>query len=79
MPSYTVGALTPPAVPGSTTAQTNNLGYACLVTVQGGTVSAIAVDGVTVGLIAGVVVVPNGSTITLTYAVAPTWKWFGLG
>ena len=72
------GALTAPAVAASTVAVTNSFGVACLVTVIGGTVSVIAVDGTTIGTTDGVVLVPAGSTIALTYAVAPTWTWYGL-
>lgn len=64
-----------PAVPASTTAQYNNNPYAVAVTVTGGTVTVIAVNGVTTGLISGVIYVPAFGTITLTYSVAPTWTW----
>lgn len=70
-------AQTPPAVPASTSALTNPFLFGCLVTVRGGTVTVIAVDGTTVGTINGTFILPNGSTITLTYAVAPTWTWYG--
>jgi hypothetical protein len=44
-----------------------------LVTVTGGTVSQIAVNGVVTGLISGTFTLPStGSTITVTYTVAPT-------
>ena len=68
-------AVAAPAVPASTVAQPNTFGRSCLVTVFGGTVTVIAVGGVTVGLIAGTFLVPAGSSITITYAVAPTWTW----
>lgn len=74
-----LAAQTPPAVPVSTTPLANPFAFACVVTVRGGTVSQIAVDGNGIGLVDGTVLVPNGSTITLTYAVAPAWDWFGLG
>lgn len=69
------GSLGPPSVPASTVPYTNL--YACdaSVYVTGGTVTAIAVGGVTTGLTSGHVRVPAGSTITLTYTVAPTWVW----
>lgn len=70
-------AVTQPAVPASTTAQTNTTGVDCMVYVTGGTVTAIAVGGTATGLIAGAFLVPAGSTITLTYSAAPTWQWFG--
>lgn len=66
-----------PAIPASTTAQTNQSGVDCMVYVSGGTVSAIAVNGTTTGLTSGAFRVPSGATITLTYSSAPTWQWFG--
>ena len=66
-----------PAVPATTVAYTNTSGVDCMVYVTGGTVTAIAVGGTATGLTAGGFHVPAGSTITLTYSVAPTWQWFG--
>jgi hypothetical protein len=66
---------TPPAVPASTTALTNPFWRDATVVVSGGTVSQIAVDGVNQGINSGPVQVPTGSSITLTYSVAPTWAW----
>lgn len=71
------GAATAPGVPGSTTPLTNPFFRDAVVVVTGGTVSAVAVDGVAQGFTATgfTVVVPSGKTITLTYTVAPSWKW----
>lgn len=68
-----------PAVPASTVTATNTTGVDCTVYAIGGTVSAISVDGAATGLGASpsMVRVPAGSTIALTYTVAPTWQWFG--
>jgi hypothetical protein len=80
-PTGAVGTIgfTPPAVPASTVAFNNGTGTPmwrnATVTVIGGTVTVIAVDGVATGLTSGTVIVPSGKTITLTYSVAPTWKW----
>ena len=38
-------------------------------------VTGIAVAGQSLGVTSGTVFVPTGRTITLTYSVAPTWKW----
>jgi hypothetical protein len=65
----------PPAVPASGTAQQNTAWRDAIVYVSGGTVSAIAVDGTTLGVTSGPVRVPSGHSITLTYSAAPTWKW----
>lgn len=72
-------AVAAPAVPASGTPQTNTTGADVAVTVTGGTVTAIAVNGVAVlsgvSLGGSVVAVPAGGTITLTYSSAPTWTW----
>lgn len=69
------GAVTPPAVPASTTAIQNKFGRAAAVTVAAGTVTAITVDGTATGALTGTVVVPAGKNIAVTYSVAPTWVW----
>lgn len=68
-----------PSVPTSGTAVTNTQPYAVNVSVTGGTVTAIAVNGTATGLDAGNFVVPSGGTITLTYSAAPTWVWTNAG
>lgn len=78
-PGYNpVGNFTAPSVPASTTAYTNQYGYPCMVSVYGGTVTAIAIDAVATGLTSGAFMVAPSETITLTYSVAPTWVWYGL-
>ena len=72
------GVIAPPAVPASLIPLTNDTGSACLVTLRGGTISGIAVAGVTLSFLASLVLVPAGATITLTYAVAPTWTWYAV-
>lgn len=70
-----------PALGASPSTLTNTSGQPVAVTVSGGTVSAIAVGGVTqttgggVNLTSGTFVVPAGGTITITYTVAPTVAW----
>jgi len=68
------GAISAPAVPASTVAATPIFRDAA-VTISGGTVTAITVDGTAAGVTSGTVVVPCGKTIALTYSVAPTWRW----
>ncbi len=63
------------AVPTSAAATLNPYFRDAYVTIIGGTVSAIAVDGQTLGITSGSVVVPTNKTITLTYTVAPSWTW----
>jgi len=67
-----------PAIPASTVAQENTSNDLMWVEVVGGTVTVVAIDGVTTGRVVGAFFLRPGSTITLTYSVAPTWKWFAL-
>lgn len=67
--------VTAPAVPASTVAQYNNTGVPVIVTVTGGTVTQITVNGTATGLTSGAINVPAGGTIAVTYSVAPTWTW----
>lgn len=72
-----------PAVPASGVAQANNSGVPMWIRIFGGTVTDVAVDGVT---IAGMVTaglangdwirLRAGSTVAITYSAAPTWQWF---
>lgn len=72
------GPQTAPAIPTSGTAQINPFPFDCTVYIAGGTVTAIAVDGGTTGLTSGSFFVAAGSSITLTYSVAPTtFEWIG--
>lgn len=74
------GAVTsPPAVPATGVAATNNSGGPVAVTLSGGTVTVVSVSGTQVlsgtNVTGSVISVPAGGTITLTYSVAPTWTW----
>jgi hypothetical protein len=68
-----------PAVPSSGTATTNlvtnSTGTVVQVTVTGGTLTFVFVNGVQAGTTAGTYLVPAGGTISITYSVAPTWAW----
>lgn len=72
--SRKTGTITPPSVPLSTVAATKIYRDAA-VTVSGGTVTAITVDGVVTGQTSGTVLVPSGKSISLTYTGSPTWVW----
>jgi hypothetical protein len=66
-----------PAVPATTVPATNNSGHDMIVEITGGTVTAVKVDGVTVGSrTSGAFHVRNGSTIAWVGTGAPTWQWF---
>jgi hypothetical protein len=71
--------VTTPGVPTSNTPVTNATGQPVNVTITGGTMTAVVVNGTTVGVGAGTYQVPSGGTITLTFTVAPTWNWIGAG
>ena len=77
-------AVTQPAVPASTVNATNNSGVDCTVYISGGTLTVVNVGGSATGITAAAaagsvhaVDVPANQTISITYTVAPTWKWFG--
>lgn len=61
--------VTPPA---SAAAYINNSAGDQQVTLGGGTVTAIAINGVATGLVAGSFVLSKGDTLTPTYSAAPT-------
>lgn len=50
----------------------NNNSTGVNLTISGGTVTAIAINGTTTGLTSGTFFVPAGGTVTVTYTVAPT-------
>jgi hypothetical protein len=68
-----------PAVPSSgspsTNLVTNTTGTVAAVTITGGTLTFVYVNGSQVGTTAGIYLVPVGGTISVTYSVAPTWAW----
>lgn len=68
-----------PAVPASGTATTNLVtnatGTVVAVTITGGTLTFVYVNGTQVGTTAGTYLVPVGGTISVTYSVAPAWAW----
>jgi hypothetical protein len=66
------GSVVTPAVPGSTVAVQNPSAFPVAVTITGGTMTAVVVNGGTVGTGAGSYVVPAASTISMTYSVAST-------
>lgn len=70
-----IGHIAAPSVPATTVAYTNPVCRDAAVTVSGGTVTVIAVDGTATGITSGTVIVPSNKSITLTYSVAPSWNW----
>jgi len=76
---YASPPVTAPAVPASTVAQQNTAGIPVQVVITGGTITAVVVNGITVGAAAGTYTVPAYGAISITYSVAPTWAWTALG
>jgi hypothetical protein len=72
------GTTNTPAVPASTVTAQNTNAWPVFVTITGGTLTFVFVNGVQVGTTAGTYVVPAGQTISITYSVAPTWAWTGV-
>ena len=68
----------PAANPVSETIYTNFFGCPVLVTVSGGTVSQIAINGVNTGLTSGAFTLGPDNTIKVTHSGDPTWTWTGL-
>jgi hypothetical protein len=64
--------------PATTVATTNHAGVDFSMYVSGGTVTAIAVNGVTTNLTSGNFYVPSGASFTLTYSSAPTLAFVAL-
>lgn len=66
-----------PAVPASTVSQQNVNPYPVYVVISGGSgLTAVTVNGLTVGTGDGTYIVPAAGTISVTYSVtAPTWVW----
>ena len=64
-----------PAVPASTVAVQNVNSYPVNVVISAGTITAVIVNGITVGTAAGTYIVPSAGAISITYSVAPTWVW----
>lgn len=73
--SGTAQSLTP-AVPASGTPLTNTFfSVNAAVTITGGSVSSVVVNGVSVGSGPGTYTVGAGQAIKLTYSSAPSWTW----
>lgn len=67
--------VTAPSFPATTVAQANTFPFPVQVVISAGTVTAVAVNGVTVGAGDGTYNVPAFGAITVTYTGSPTWTW----
>jgi hypothetical protein len=68
-------AVSSPAVPLTTVAAANSTGTVVAVTVTGGTLTFVYVNGAQAGTAAGTYLVPVAGTVSITYSAAPTWAW----
>ena len=64
-----------PAVPLTTVPAVNATGTVAAVTITGGTVTSVNVNGAQAGTTAGTYLVPVAGTISVTYSAAPAWAW----
>ena len=64
-----------PAVPASTVTAQNATGEYVDVYITGGTYTTVTVNGTALGSVLTSVGLSPGSTIAITYTVAPTWTW----
>lgn len=72
-------AVSTPGVPSTTVAYVSTYANPVVVTVSGGTVTNVKVNGVTVGSGDGSYLLPAFGSITLTYTGSPTWTWTKVG
>lgn len=72
-------AVVTPVVPASGVAVANSTGVDVMAYVAGGTLTGATLVGATsTGIDSGGFYLASGQTITLTYAVAPTWVWLAV-
>jgi hypothetical protein len=69
------GSVPAPAMPASGVGIRNTFYRDAVVTISGGTVTSISLDGGVTGLTSGTFVVPPGKYIGVTYSSTPTWVW----
>lgn len=73
------GSVATPSVPATTVAVQNTNPGPVQVVITAGTMTAVIINGVTVGAGAGTYTVPPAGTISMTFSVAPTWAWSAVG
>ena len=72
-------AITTPGMPATNTPVTSTYNVPVQVTITGGTLTNVLVNGTSAGTTAGTYTVPPFGMIAIVYSVAPTWNWFALG
>lgn len=76
-----IGFAAPPTVPSSTTVFTNPYGRPMVVSITGGTVTAVKLDTITVAPNTSspvILAIGPGHTISITYSSVPSWSWIGM-
>ncbi len=73
--SYATTTPVQPSVPATTAAAQNPNPFPVQVVITGGTLTVVAINGITVGTTAGTYYLAPGNQIAITYSVAPTWVW----
>jgi len=68
-----------PSFPLTTVPYVSTYAFPVLVTITGGTVTNVTVNGSTVGTGDGTYVLPALGTITVTYTGSPAWTWTAVG
>lgn len=70
------GPVTSPSVPATGVDFKNPFYRHADIRLTGGTVTGVAIDGVSTGATSGAFHLPSGATITLTHSAPPTWTWW---
>jgi hypothetical protein len=73
--AITYTTMTTPSVPASGVAVQNTTNQTYQVVITSGTITAVVVNGITVGTGDGTYYVPAYGSISVTYSVAPSWAW----
>ena len=69
-------SLSAPAMPLSAVSVANPYPYDVQVNINGGTVTNVAISGVSTGGPRGTLTLGSGQTISITYSSVPSWTWF---
>jgi hypothetical protein len=72
-------ALVGPSFPTTGTVVNNTFAYDVLVTISGGSVTGVTVNGVSVGTGDGTYILPGFGTIAVAFTGSPTWTWTAIG
>lgn len=68
-----------PGFPLTTVPVVSTYNFSLLVTITGGTISNVSINGVTAGTTDGTYVLPAFGTIVVTFTGSPSWTWTAIG